>query len=170
MRRAESFDLYFYDRYSYKIYYRDIAQIFEEKEEDRALAYFDKLMNQKTNWSMVEEYLRYRGLDWITNRDLLRRYIKLIIFAYHKTDRDLNYYASFVRLFFNYSEKEFLDIKVVNTPDEYSELLYHCLEEMVTTCHISIGTMLISILDEFRKNTARPSECVLKIINIQNCP
>lgn len=81
MRRAESFDLYFYDRYSYKIYYRDIAQIFEEKEEDRALAYFDKLMNQKTNWSMVEEYLRYRGLDWITNRDLLRRYIKLNLLA-----------------------------------------------------------------------------------------
>lgn len=162
LRRAESFDLYFYDRYSYKIYYRDIAPIFEEKDEDRALTYFDKLMNQKTNWSMVEEYLRYRGLDWITNRDLLRRYIKLIIFAYHKTDRNLNYYASFVRLFFKYSEKEFLDIKVVNTPDEYSELLYHCLDEMITTCHISIGVMLISILDEFRKNTARPSECVLK--------
>ena len=162
LRRAESFDLYFYDRYSYKIYYRDMAPIFEEKEDDRALVYFDKLMRQKTNWNMVEEYLRYRGLDWITNRDLLRRYIKLIIFAYHKTDRNLNYYASFVRLFFKYSEKEFLDIKVVNTPDEYSELLYHCLDEMITTCHISIGVMLISILDEFRKNTARPSECVLK--------
>ena len=162
LRRAETFDLYFYDRYSYKIYYRDIAPIFEEKDEDRALTYFDKLMNQKTNWSMVEEYLRYRGLDWITNRNLLRRYIKLIVFAYHKTDRNLNYYASFVSLFFKYSEKEFLDIKVVNTPDEYSELLYHCLDEMITTCHISIGAMLISILDEFRKNTARPSECVLK--------
>ena len=71
LRRAESFDLYFYDRYSYKIYYKDIAPIFEEKEDDKALAYLDKLMSQKTNWNMVEEYLRYRGLDWITNRDLL---------------------------------------------------------------------------------------------------
>ena len=161
LRRAESFDLYFYDRYSYKLYYKDIAPIFEEKEDGMALACLDKLMSQKTNWSMVEEYLRYRGLDWITNKDLLRRYIKLIIFAYHKTARSLNYYASFVRLFFKYSEKEFVDAKVVKE-SEYSDLLYHCLDEMIKTCHVSIGAMLISILDEFRKNTERPSECVLK--------
>ena len=45
---------------------------------------------------------------------------------------------------------------------EYSDLLYHCLDEMIKICHVSIGAMLISILDEFRKNTERPSECVLK--------
>lgn len=162
LRRAESFDLYFYDRYSYKIYYKDIAPIFEEKEDDKALAYLDKLMSQNNNWRMVEEYLRYRGLDWITNKDLLRRYIKLIIFAYHKTDRNLNYYASFVRLFFKYSEKEFIKLKAVEKSEQYSELLYDCLDEMTKTCNVSIGAMLVSILDEFRKNTERPSECVLK--------
>lgn len=162
LRRAESFDLYFYDRYSYKIYYKNIAPIFEETDDDSALAYFDKLMSKKTNWSTVEEYLRYRGLDWITNEDLLRRYIKLIILAYHKTDRNLNYYASFVRLFFKYSEEEFVKLKAVENSGQYSELLYDCLDEMTKTCHVSIGAMLVSILDEFRKNTERPSECVLK--------
>ena len=162
LRRAESFDLYFYDRYSYKIYYKDIAPIFEEKEDDTAIDYFDKLMSQENNWSMVEEYLCYRGLDWITNKELLRRYIKLIIFAYHKTDRNLNYYASFVRLFFKYSEKEFIELKAVKKSEEYSELLYLCLDEMIKTCHVSIGAMLVSLLDEFRKNTERPNECVLK--------
>lgn len=162
LRRAASFDLYFYDRYSYKIYYKDIAPIFEEKDDDSALAYFGELMSQKTNWSMVEEYLRYRGLDWITNGGLLRRYIKLIILAYHKTDRNLNYYASFVRLFFKYSEEEFVKLKAVENSEQYSELLYDCLDEMTKTCHVSIGAMLISILDGFRKNTEKPSECVLK--------
>lgn len=162
LKRAESFDLYFYDRYSYKIYYKDIAPIFEEKEDDKALAYLGKLMSQKTNWSMVEEYLRYRGLAWITNRDLLRRYIKLIIFTYHKTDRNLNYYASFVRLFFKYSEEEFIKLKAVENSEQYSGLLYDCLDEMTKTCYVSTGAMLVSILDEFRKNTERPSECVLK--------
>lgn len=162
LRRAASFDLYFYDRYSYKIYYKDIAPIFEEKDDDSALAYFGELMSQKTNWSMVEEYLRYRGLDWITNGGLLRRYIKLIILAYHKTDRNLNYYASFVRLFFKYSEEEFVKLKAVDNSEQYSELLYDCLDEMTKACHVSIGAMLVSILDEFRKNTERPSECVLK--------
>ena len=162
LRRAASFDLYFYDRYSYKIYYKDIAPIFEEKDDDSALAYFGELMSQKTNWSMVEEYLRYRGLDWITNVGLLRRYIKLIILAYHKTDRNLNYYASFVRLFFKYSEEEFEKLKAVENSGQYSKLLYDCLDEMTKTCHVSIGAMLVSILDEFRKNTERPSECVLK--------
>lgn len=47
MRRAASFDLYFYDRYSYKIYYKDIAPIFEEKDDDSALAYFGELMSQR---------------------------------------------------------------------------------------------------------------------------
>ena len=139
-----------------------MAPIFEEKEDDRALVYFDKLMSQKTNWNMVEEYLRYRGLDWITNGGLLRRYIKLIILAYHKTDRNLNYYASFVRLFFKYSEEEFVKLKAVDNSEQYSELLYDCLDEMTKTCHVSIGAMLVSILDEFRKNTEKPSECVLK--------
>ena len=162
LRRAVSFDLYFYDRYSYKIYYKNIAPIFEEKDDDSALAYFGKLMSQKTNWSTVEEYLRYRGLDWITNGGLLRRYIKLIILAYHKTDRNLNYYASFVRLFFKYSEEEFVKLKAVENSEQYSELLYDCLDEMTKTCHVSIGAMLVSILDEFRKNTEKPSECVLK--------
>ena len=46
--------------------------------------------------------------------------------------------------------------------EQYSELLYDCLDEMTKTCHVSIGAMLVSILDEFRKNTERPSECVLK--------
>lgn len=162
LRRAESFDLYFYDRYNYKIYYKDIAPIFEDKEDDKALAYLGKLMSQNNNLSMVEEYLRYRGLDWITNRDLLRRYIKLIIFAYHKTGRNLNYYASFVRLFFKYSEKDFFKLKAVENSEQYSELLYDCLDEMTKTCNVSIGAMLVNILDEFRKNTERPSECVLK--------
>lgn len=162
LRRAVSFDLYFYDRYSYKIYYKNIAPIFEKKDDDSALAYFGKLMSQKTNWSTVEEYLRYRGLDWITNGGLLRRYIKLIILAYHKTDRNLNYYASFVRLFFKYSEEEFVKLKAVENSEQYSKLLYDCLNEMTKTCHVSIGAMLVSILDEFRKNTERPSECVLK--------
>lgn len=46
--------------------------------------------------------------------------------------------------------------------EQYSELLYDCLDEMTKTCHVSIGAMLVSILDDFRKNTEKPSECVLK--------
>ena len=162
LRRSESFELYFYDRYSNRIYYKDIVSIFEEDDDEKALDGLNDLYSNRNNWDSIEEYLRYQGTNWITDKNILKRYIKLIIQAYHNTNRNLNYYVTFIRLFFKHTSDEFIRQKTVNDEKEYADILYACIDEMIPRCCLSVGLMLTELLHGFEKRADKPDECVLQ--------
>lgn len=161
LRRSESFELYFYDRYLNRIYYKDIVPIFEEDDDEKALDGLNDLYSNRNNWNSIEEYLRYQGTDWIKDKNILKRYIKLIIQAYHNT-KNLNYYVTFIHLFFKHTSDEFIRQKTVNDEKEYADILYACIDEMIPRCSLSVGSMLTELLHEFKKHADKPDECVLQ--------
>ena len=160
IRRAEFFDQYFYDQYSYRLYFKDIIPIFQVTEDDKALDKLAELMKNSDNWPTIEEYLRYRDIEWITTKEQLSRYIKLVILAYHLTNRSINYYATLGRLLYNHTADEFA--KNINglIKEEYADILYESFCRLIKRCCLSIGLFINGVLDEFQRNADKPEECV----------
>lgn len=160
LRRVDSFDLYFYERYSDKVYYKDLSPMFEEKSDDKALECLRKLLENQNNWASVEEYLRYHELTWINTTDILRRYIKLIVYSYHLQKRNLNYYCSFAQLLRKNVAEQLIGANAAKDLTEYKDIVKSALLDMVKYCDASIGLFINSLLDEFLEHADLADEFI----------
>ena len=161
IRRAASFDIYFYDRYRNRIYHEDIAPIFEEQDDDKALSVLESLMGDTAKRKTIEEYLIFRGIDWIDSPDKLQRYIKLIVLAYHETNGKLNYGDSLGSMLYKTTAADFVRNKAIKDLSEYSATLYRSLDEMIQRCSLSIGLKLTNILGDIKRAGENASDYAL---------
>ena len=160
IRRAESFDIYFYERYRYRIYHKNMEPLFELKEDLSALELLTSLLSEKNNWNTVREYLYYHSsAEWLCKEEKLKRYIKLIILAYDLTQ--YRFYASKLKsLLYKSNAEEFTNKKVVKDITSYSDILYKSMDEMVERCDSSLGLWIVNLLDEFQKHADIPDDLV----------
>lgn len=161
IRRADAFDLYFYEQYSDKVYYKDLSPMFEEHSDEKALECLKKLLENQNNWASVEEYLRYHEITWINSPVILRRYIKLVVYSYHLQNRNINYYCTFAQLLRKDIAKQLINAKAAKDESEYKKIVKTAITDMVQYCDTSVGLFINSLLDEFLEHADRADDFIL---------
>lgn len=152
LRRSQSFDLYFFDYKDIGIYNKDLAPLFEIEDDKEAIDKLSSYLDDDKNWESIEEFLRYRDRKSINSPKKLKRYLKLIILAYHKQNRVLNYYASFMDFLRKDSRSEYLSYKAANDETEYNGIVISGINEMIPYADLSIGLFFNAILGNALEN------------------
>lgn len=146
LRRSQSFELYFFDYKDIGIYNKDLAPLFEKEDDAEAIDLLSTYMDDEKNWECIEEFLRYRERKSINSPTKLKRYLKLIILAYHKQNRYLNYYASFLDFLKSESRSEYLLYKAANDESDYKNTIVSGIYDMIPYADLSIGLFFNGLL------------------------
>ena len=152
LRRSQSFELYFFDYNDIGIYNKDLAPLVEIEDDKEAIDKLSSYLDDDKNWESIEEFLRYRDRKSINSPNKLKRYLKLIILAYHKQNRVLNYYASFMDFLRKDSRSEYLSYKAANDETEYNGIVISGINEMIPYADLSIGLFFNAILGNALEN------------------
>lgn len=161
IRRAQSFDLYFYDQYDNRVYNKDLVPLFEESDENQALDLLKHHMSNQNNWEIIEEYLRYRDSNWINSPLILRRYTLMTIYAYHLQNRYVYYYVSLARLLINNIRDKLIQNHAAKDESEYKSVIIDAISFMIPRCSFTLGSFFISLLNDFQEHADRADDYIL---------
>lgn len=152
IRLLSHFDLYFYDYKVGNIYYKDLIKLFRIQEDKEAFTLIDKIFQEKQELQL-QEFLRSRTMDLISNKETLIRWFKLLVYA--DINRDINIEASIAWFLQKDTINEAKKYRVVTDANAYKDAITEAINEMIKFRPFQLGYLIINIINSLlrRKQT-----------------
>lgn len=148
---VNSFDLYFFDEMVGRLYHRDLSRLFVEEDEKIAISMLrDMVVKDEKS---VEEYLRSRNMRRLATQYALRREVLLLMELY-RLRRNINNQSSLVWLMNEEAARQALEHGVVNEKEEYKNIIYDLLSELMTTYTVEVGGLLLLHVEQYQHRGA----------------
>ena len=149
IRSASHFDLYFYDYKVGNAYYADLIKLFRTPEDSKAFILIDNMLKNKQELPL-EEFLRSRTLNWISNRETLIRLFKLLVYADIK--KDFNIESSILWLLQKDTINKAKKSGVITDANAYKDAINEAINQIIKLRPVQLGYLMInaikSLLDE----------------------
>lgn len=155
IRLINCFDIYFYDYYVGGAYYIDLIKLFNAPEDEEAFSIIDNMLLNKQE-SKIEDFLRSRTINWISNKETLVRLFELLIYA--DINRNINIEACIAWLLQKETANEAKKADVITSFKEYTYAINDAVDKMIAYRPIQFGFMIINVINSLidRENNDNP--------------
>ena len=144
IRLASHFDLYFYDYKVGNAYYADLIKLFRAPEDSKAFILIDNMLHNKQELQL-EEFLRSRTMNWISNRETFIRLFKLLV--YTDINRNINIEASIAWLLQKDTINEAKKSGVITDANAYKDAINEAINQMIEFRPVQLGYLMINVIN-----------------------
>ena len=145
VRTANAFDTYFFDAVSGKILHKDLRKLFDSSSKEDSINLAKKLYN--ADQTSLLQYLQSRTLKMLGTKDNLERFLELLLYLYHYSNRN----ASIEYLFASFWDSDIYDdiknIDIFKKQNEYKKWFYSFIERAILKYPVAIGGISLNFLE-----------------------
>ena len=147
IKMVNSFDIYFFDEMTGRLYHKDLSRLFVEKDELIAKTQLREMIDE--DYRSVEEYLRSRTMNRLGNKKSLIREFHLLIELYSSRNNYENQ-SSLVWLMGSEAARQAVKTGITNDTEEYKILIHDILRKLIQDYSNVIGGLLIPQIDKYQ--------------------
>lgn len=165
--RAISFDNYFYDALSGRIYYEQCNRLINMPSLDEVYNTIRGYCSVEEQKNELEEFLYTRKMEWIINQDRLHSYVRLLII----TNSEMKYSSRYIvyklnDMFRNDTANESIEHQVVKNKEEYISCILGAFEDVIKYASQFICQYLIARIKENRDELNKTYKVVFDTVDM----
>lgn len=153
VRTTNAFDTYFFDAASGKILHKDLRRLFDSSSKEDSINIAKELYN--ADQTSLLQYLQSRTIKVLGTKDKLERYLEVLLYLYHYSNRNASIESLFVSFWDTDIYDDIKNFEIFKTQNEYKKWFSAFIKRTILKYPIAIGGISLNFLElqEREKNT-----------------
>lgn len=153
VRTTNAFDTYFFDAASGKILHKDLRRLFDSSSKEDSINIAKELYN--ADQTSLLQYLQSRTIKVLGTKDKLERYLEVLLYLYHYSNRNASVESLFVSFWDTDIYDDIKNFEIFKTQNEYKKWFSAFIKRTILKYPIAIGGISLNFLElqEREKNT-----------------
>lgn len=149
VRTANAFDTYFFDAASGKILHKDLRRLFDSSSKEASIDIAKELYN--ADQISLLQYLQSRTIKVLGTKDKLERYLEVLLYLYHYSNRNASIESLFVSFWDTDIYDDIKNIDIFKTQNEYKKWFSSFIERAIFKYPVAIGGVSQNFLELLEK-------------------
>lgn len=145
VRTTNAFDTYFFDAVSGKIFHKDLRRLFACSSKEDSIDIAKGLYN--TDQISLLQYLQSRTIKVLGNKDNLERYLEVLLYLYHYSNRNSCIESLFVSFWDTDIYDDIKNFEIFKTQNEYKKWLSAFIKRTILKYPVAIGGISLNFLE-----------------------
>lgn len=145
VRTTNAFDTYFFDAVSGKILHKDLRRLFTCSSKEDSIDIAKGLYN--TDQISLLQYLQSRTIKVLGNKDNLERYLEMLLYLYHYSNRNSSIESLFVSFWDSHIYNEIKNYEIFKTQNEYKKWFSVFIKRTILKYPVAIGGISLNFLE-----------------------
>lgn len=145
VRTTNAFDTYFFDAVSGKIFHKDLRRLFACSSKEDSIDIAKGLYN--TDQISLLQYLQSRTIKVLGNKDNLERYLEVLLYLYHYSNRNSSIESLFVSFWDTDIYDDIKNFEIFKTQNEYKKWLSAFIKRTILKYPVAIGGISLNFLE-----------------------
>lgn len=153
VRTTNAFDTYFFDAASGKILHKDLRRLFDSSSKEDSINIAKELYN--ADQTSLLQYLQSRTIKVLGTKDKLERYLEVLLYLYHYSNRNASIESLFVSFWDTDIYDDIKNFEIFKTQNEYKKWFSAFIKRTILKYPVAIGGISLNFLElqEREKNT-----------------
>lgn len=145
VRTTNAFDTYFFDAVSGKIFHKDLRRLFACSSKEDSIDIAKGLYN--TDQISLLQYLQSRTIKVLGNKDNLERYLEILLYLYHYSNRNSSIEYQFVSFWDSHIYNDIKNYEIFKTQNEYKKWFSAFIKRTILKYPVAIGGISLNFLE-----------------------
>lgn len=145
VRTTNAFDTYFFDAVSGKILHKDLRRLFDSSSKEDSINLAKKLYN--ANQTSLLQYLQSRTIKMLGTKDKLERYLEVLLYLYHYSNRNASIESLFVSFWDTDIYDDIKNFEIFKTQNEYKKWFSAFIKRTILKYPVAIGGISLNFLE-----------------------
>lgn len=144
VRTANAFDTYFFDAASGKILHKDLRKLFNSSSKEDSINLAKKLYD--ADQTSLLQYLQSRTIKMLGTKDKLERYLEVLLYLYHYSNRNASIESLFVSFWDTDIYDDIKNFEIFKTQNEYKKWFSAFIKRTILKYPVAIGGISLDFL------------------------
>lgn len=149
VRTANAFDTYFFDAVSGKILHKDLRRLFDSSSKEASIDIAKELYN--ADQTSLLQYLQSRTIKVLGTKDKLERYLEVLLYLYHYSNRNASIESLFVSFWDTDIYDDIKNFEIFKTQNEYKKWFSAFIKRTILKYPVAIGGISLNFLELLEK-------------------
>lgn len=149
VRTINAFDAYFFDAVSGKILHKDLRRLFACSSKEDSIGIAKGLYN--TDQISLLQYLQSRTIKVLGNKDNLERYLEILLYLYHYSNKNSSIEYLFVSFWDSDIYNDIKNYEIFKTQNEYKKWFSAFIKRTILKYPVAIGGISLNFLELLEK-------------------
>lgn len=149
VRTANAFDTYFFDAVSGKILHKDLRRLFDSSSKEASIDIAKELYN--ADQTSLLQYLQSRTIKVLGTKDKLERYLEVLLYLYHYSNRNASIESLFVSFWDTDIYDDIKNFEIFKTQNEYKKWFSAFIKRIILKYPVAIGGISLNFLELLEK-------------------
>lgn len=145
VRTANAFDTYFFDAVSGKILHKDLRRLFDSSSKEASIDIAKELYN--ADQTSLLQYLQSRTIKVLGTKDKLERYLEVLLYLYHYSNRNASIESLFVSFWDTDIYDDIKNFEIFKTQNEYKKWFSAFIKRTILKYPVAIGGISLNFLE-----------------------
>lgn len=145
VRTANAFDTYFFDAVSGKILHKDLRRLFDSSSKEASIDIAKELYN--ADQTSLLQYLQSRTIKVLGTKDKLERYLEVLLYLYHYSNRNASIESLFVSFWDTDIYDDIKNIDIFKNQNEYKKWFSAFIKRTILKYPVAIGGISLNFLE-----------------------
>lgn len=145
VRTTNAFDAYFFDAVSGKILHKDLRRLFDSSSKETSINIAKELYN--ADQISLLQYLQSRTIKVLGNKDNLERYLEILLYLYHYSNRNASIESLFVSFWDTDIYDDIKNFEIFKTQNEYKKWFSAFIKRTILKYPVAIGGISLNFLE-----------------------
>lgn len=145
VRTTNAFDTYFFDAASGKILHKDLRRLFDSSSKEDSINIAKELYN--ANQTSLLQYLQSRTIKVLGTKDKLERYLEVLLYLYHYSNRNASIESLFVSFWDTDIYDDIKNFEIFKTQNEYKKWFSAFIKRTILKYPVAIGGISLNFLE-----------------------
>lgn len=145
VRTANAFDTYFFDAVSGKILHKDLRRLFDSSSKEASIDIAKELYN--ADQTSLLQYLQSRTIKVLGTKDKLERYLEVLLYLYHYSNRSASIESLFVSFWDTDIYDDIKNIDIFKNQNEYKKWFSAFIKRTILKYPVAIGGISLNFLE-----------------------
>lgn len=145
VRTTNAFDAYFFDAVSGKILHKDLRRLFDSSSKETSINIAKELYN--ADQISLLQYLQSRTIKVLGNKDNLDRYLEILLYLYHYSNRNASIESLFVSFWDTDIYDDIKNFEIFKTQNEYKKWFSAFIKRTILKYPVAIGGISLNFLE-----------------------
>lgn len=145
VRTTNAFDTYFFDAASGKILHKDLRRLFDSSSKEDSINIAKELYN--ADQTSLLQYLQSRTIKVLGTKDKLERYLEVLLYLYHYSNRNASIESLFVSFWDTDIYDDIKNFEIFKTQNEYKKWFSAFIKRTILKYPVAIGGISLNFLE-----------------------